>query len=358
MKTIHILTNNSCPNSVAFNSPLFAAKKYFNEKNYSLKFFTKVSKNIFASDVIFINSNVFRTYWKDRKEEIFSFLKNSKEAKQKIIWFDTTDSTWCTQFEVMPYVNKFLKGQLLKDKSQYLTPFRTGRIFTDTFDKLYNSKESEFTSSPLEKKYIDKMAISWNTCFENYSETRYSYKNKVRRKITDYILNHISTPFNIKFSPTNNDRNNQLSCRVGLSHSRQSVIDHRIAINNILKKRYVQTTKVTLPKYFNELRNSQIGVGPFGVGEITLRDFEIIICGALLLKPDMSHMETWPNLFVNNETCITHKWDLSDFDEEIDYILANKKPSIEIANNAQKVYQHALSDDGMKEFTERLLRYT
>jgi len=357
MKTIHILTNNSCPNSVAFNAPLFASKKYFNEKNFSLKFFTNISKKIFASDIIFINSNIFRSYWKDRKEDIFTVLKKAKENKQFIVWFDTTDSTWCTQFEVIPYVDKFLKGQILKDKTLYLKPFKTGRIFTDTFNDLYNSQEVMVDYPPLDEKYIDKIGISWNTCFENYSESRYNYKNKIKRKLTDYILNHISKSFNVEFSPVSNLRDSQISCRVGLSHSRPSVIAHRVAINNTLNKRAVETMKVSLPEYFDELRTSQIGVGPFGVGEITLRDFEIIICGALLLKPDMSHLDTWPNLFINEKTCITHKWDLSDFDEKIDDILSHKKECVEIANNAQNVYKHALSENGMQEFVERLVKY-
>ena len=357
MKKINILTNNSCPNSVAFNAPLFATKKLFYNKGFNLRFYSQISETIFESDILYVNSNFFRSFWRERKDEIFLFLTKSQDAGQQIIWFDTTDSTWCTQFEVLPYVDKFLKGQILKDKKLYLKPFKTGRIFTDAFNDLYNSKEDEVDYPPPDERYLDKIDISWNTCFENYSEARYSYTNKVRRKMADLMPNYSSKSFNVNFAPVRGHRDIPISCRVGLSHSRQSVIDHRVAINNLLHNRGVSTDKVSLPDYFTELRHSQIGVGPFGVGEITLRDFEIIICGALLLKPDMSHMETWPNLFIDRETCITHKWDLSDFNEKIDYCLFNKEKREEIVNNAQEVYKHALSDDGMNEFVERLVKY-
>lgn len=338
--------------------PLLTARKNFADKNYKLTFLTAFSDKVFESDIIFINSNVFRDLWQKKKVEIFDFLLNSRKNQQHIIWFDTTDSTWCTQFEVLPYVDCFLKSQLLADKTLYLKSFRTGRIFTDTFDELYDTDEKNVAYPPAEEKYLDKIDISWNTCFENYNESRYNLKNKVRRKLTGILMEKAAKPLDINFTPYSPNRKNEISCRIGLSHSRPSVVAHRKAIIDLLKQRGVATEKVTLPEYFSELRNSQIGIGPFGVGEITLRDFEIIICGAVLVKPDMSHLETWPELFVDGRTCVTHKWDLSDFNQKLDKLLADKDLSAELINNAQKVYRNAVSADGMEKFTDRLINKT
>jgi hypothetical protein len=117
----------------------------------------------------------------------------------------------------------------------------------------------------------------------------------------------------------------------------------------------VPTAKISLSEYFSELRNSQIGVGPFGVGEITLRDFEIIICGAALIKPDMNHLETWPNLFQPDETYVPHKWDLSDLKEKLNGLIGNPDLRIQLAMKAQKNYKEAVSPEGLANFADRLI---
>jgi hypothetical protein len=117
----------------------------------------------------------------------------------------------------------------------------------------------------------------------------------------------------------------------------------------------VPTSKIRLREYFSELRNSQIGVSPFGVGEITLRDFEIIICGAVLVKPDMSHMQTWPALFQPGENYIPHKWDLSDLKEKLEELTGNTELRIRLAMDAQKIYKDAVSPAGLANFADRLI---
>lgn len=354
---INVLTNNSCPNSVAFNVALIAAKKAFSARGFKLKFYPELSENIFKSEILFINSNVFRSYWQERKDEIFRFLETGRKHDQQIIWFDSTDSTWCTQFEVLPYVDKFLKGQIYKDKTKYLTPYKTGRIFTDFFDNLYDTDEAKVDYPPPEKEYLDKIDISWNTCFENYTESRFALKNRIRRKLGEFFLDSFREPLDIEFTAFDKKREIDISCRVGLSHSRPSVVAHRRKIIELLAEKGVDCGKVPLPEYFNELRNAKIGIGPFGVGEITLRDFEIIICGALLLKPDLSHMVTWPELFIPDRTCITHQWDLSDFNSKLEMLLSKPDLCREIAANAQETYKQALSQNGMEILADRLIKY-
>ena len=155
--------------------------------------------------------------------------------------------------------------------------------------------------------------------------------------------------------PPNIQRNIEVSCRIGVSHSRPSVIAHRKAVIEIMKSMNVPTSKIKLPEYFSELRSSQIGVGPFGVGEITLRDFEIIICGAVLVKPDMGHLETWPDLFEPGKTYVTHKWDLSDLKDKLSTLIDNPDLRIRLAMDAQKIYKDAVSPKGLANFAGRLM---
>ena len=73
------------------------------------------------------------------------------------------------------------------------------------------------------------------------------------------------------------------------------------------------------------MQNSIASVGPFGLGEITLRDYEVIISGSTLLKPDISFLETWPNLFIENETYVPIKWDLSNLLDTVKLLNENPK---------------------------------
>ena len=89
----------------------------------------------------------------------------------------------------------------------------------------------------------------------------------------------------------------------------------RKKIINILR---LKNNKVNYKKYRNLLKNANVILSPFGWGEICFRDREAFINGGVLLKPDMSHIETFPDFYKKNITYIPCKWDLSDLKEAID----------------------------------------
>ena len=112
--------------------------------------------------------------------------------------------------------------------------------------------------------------------------------------------------------------------------------------------------KLKRKKYFNEMENSKICISPFGLGEITLRDFEIIISGSAVFKADSDHMDTLPNLFVKDETYLDYKWDLSDFKEKLEYYIDQPELVIEIDNNCQNIYKNLLTTrNGHYQFCDR-----
>ena len=353
---ISILTNNSCPSSKAFNSPLLASKPYLVKKGFILDFHWKISDKVFNCDILFINSNVFRTYWHTNKSYIFNFLEKAVSSKLKILWFDTTDSTWCTQFEVLPYVDRFLKSHIFREKKSYFQKFRTGRIFTDFFDALYQSGEKTDNYPLPAENHINKLGISWTPCFQQYNENRYSLGRKLLNYTRPYLGEYLPDKLMLDFTPVLKDRPFAISARFGLSHSRPSVVAHRKAIVSILAKRNCDCRRIPLKEYFAEMRRAKISVSPFGVGEFCYRDFESIICGTTLLKPDMSHLETWPDFYQNGTTCVFHKWDLTDLNEKIDFLLSNTGKRIEIAENAQKVYKDTVSPEGLANFADRLIK--
>jgi hypothetical protein len=89
--------------------------------------------------------------------------------------------------------------------------------------------------------------------------------------------------------------------------------------------------RLHINEYYSRMSNSKIILAPFGFGEIAPRDLEAAMIGAVLIKPDMSHLETVPNLYVPNETYVSCKHDYSDLNEKIDYVLSD-------FNNLQSFY--------------------
>jgi hypothetical protein len=86
--------------------------------------------------------------------------------------------------------------------------------------------------------------------------------------------------------------------------------------------------------YFHELRQSKICFSPFGYGEVCWRDFEAMSTGAVLVKPDMSHLRLAHDIFVPGETYVPIKWDLSDLRETIEGFLATPSELQRISRNA------------------------
>ena len=96
-------------------------------------------------------------------------------------------------------------------------------------------------------------------------------------------------------------------------------------------KRIVQKMKgiksLTKPLERNDYRNkliqSKIGVACFGHGEWIHQDSYCFISGVVLIKPDTSYVDMYPDLYQNNKTYISCKADYSDLQEKINMILSN-----------------------------------
>jgi hypothetical protein len=89
--------------------------------------------------------------------------------------------------------------------------------------------------------------------------------------------------------------------------------------------------------YLDELARSRLCFSPFGYGEVAWRDFEAVMCGSLLIKPDVSHLETVPNIFVPGESYVPLRWDLSDLEPAVRRYLADHDERRRITENASRI---------------------
>ena len=97
------------------------------------------------------------------------------------------------------------------------------------------------------------------------------------------------------------------------------------------------TERVSQNRYNEEMLTSRICVSPFGYGEICWRDFEAVACGCLLVKPDMSHIRTTPDIFVPGETYVPVRWDFADLVETCEHYLARPEELSRIVAHAHTV---------------------
>ncbi len=93
-----------------------------------------------------------------------------------------------------------------------------------------------------------------------------------------------------------------------------------------------------------EMGRSKICASPFGYGELCWRDVEAFLAGAVLLKPDMSHLDTLPDLYRPWETYAPIAWDFSDLAEVVDRLLSDEALRSRIALAAFEETKRYLSE--------------
>lgn len=354
MHKINILTKGFVsPNACAFLFPIIINKKRLIDLGISFSIFYDISDKIYDCDLLILDSKYFSKLWYTYgDDEIIIRIAKLKNKIKAVLFFDTSDSTGWIQSQVIPYVTAYYKSQLLKDKNKYLENHYGNRIYTDYYHKKFGvDDEIPATNRKIENKNdLNKLNISWNSGLANYSYLG---------PYLTFLYRYIPLEYLLRYPKTNYHNNIKkvidISCRMGIDYPRKTVCYQRKQIRKKLSS-VLRTNKITRQKYLKELKNSKIVVSPFGLGEITLKDFETFLSGAILLKPDMSHMETYPNFYnddveLDYKTIISHDWDLSNLEFVIDSILDDYNSWREVGRNGQEKYHYYVGHrDGYEEF--------
>jgi hypothetical protein len=339
---INILSSNfKYPNVRSFLYPLIKFRKYFKSNGFNFVFNPK--KICKDCDVIFIESNFYGQRWKNEENNILEEIADLKKKIGKVIYFDTSDSTSLLNPNVINHIDKYCKGQILKDKTEYKKKFYGNRIFTDFCKKKYNIVDDDISySAPVKtQKEIEKIDIFWNSSISNYS-------------ILGKVMNECYNYFPIKqmlFPPQkkiNKTKDREIFFRMNMKYSRMTVQWHREQAEKKLNLNN-ECSRINVFQYFNELSRSKVSISPFGWGEINYRDFETFLCGSLLIKPKMNHLKTWPNFYRDGTDLITYDWSCNDLHKKVSEIINNYNQFKHIAINGQKNYIDFLKNKDLKE---------
>ena len=94
--------------------------------------------------------------------------------------------------------------------------------------------------------------------------------------------------------------------------------------------------------YHPAMLRSSIGISPWGLGEYSYRDYETILAGSVLVKPNSNHIATFaPDIYQENKYYVPCALDFSDLPEVIRSIMSNRARSIEIARSAREALLEA-----------------
>jgi hypothetical protein len=349
MTRVNILVSGQSEETRIFLTPLLVNRSMLKDMGITFRVVREYAGSLYDADCVFFENRVFRGWGRERQDEkAFELLEALRQRVDKVFWVDTTDGTGTTQFQVLPYVDVYLKTQILADKSGYTRPYYGGRIYTDYYHSEFGVTDTDdtFLVVPAKAADLSKIRLAWNDGLGDFG----GWGHYVRR-LSAYLP--LPCFYSAKFSEIR-QRSVDVSARFGVSYARETVAFQRQLAKTALDGIGVETDKLSRRAYMTELRNAKVAVSPFGWGEPSYRDYEVIINGAALVKPDVSHMTTWPDFYVAGETYSPFKWDCSDLADVIETTLEGDRWR-RIAGQAQAFYRKYLFDrDGREEFCSRV----
>ncbi len=349
MTRINILAAKKAEQSLIWMTPLWINRGVLRDMGLTFRVMHDGDDALYDADCVFFDNRVYREWGRrSQDQKAFDLLERLKGRVGKVFWFDTTDGTGTTQFQFLPHVDCYLKTQVLRDKRAYTRPYYGGRIYTDYYHSALGVEDSDETYRPTPAKESDlgKIQLAWNDSLGDFGP--WGHQIRVFRS---------NVPLPLFYSASFDEPGSRpvdVSARFRTTYARETVAYQRQLVQQKLRKLGIATDKVSKGAYLKELRSAKVAVSPFGWGEPSYRDYEIIISGAALVKPDVSHMATWPDLYVQGETYMPFKWDCSDLQAVLEDALEDDKWR-EIATQAQAVYRRYLFHrEGKEEFCQRV----
>jgi hypothetical protein len=275
-------------------------------------------------------------------------LARLKEKYSKVFLFDDSDGADSIHCAFMPYVDAYYKKQILTDTKVYLQPTYRRQIFSDYYHKVHGViDDREVIRPPLDgPAALAKLRIAWNIGVGSYAQPQDQRdESRPAERQSSVPRTAVATE---RFAPARVGQQ-LVGCRFIQARFDYKVYpksigyQRRLFLKVIRDHQGFQTAYLDKDAYLEDLQRATAVLSPFGYGEICHRDFEAILAGAVLVKPSMDHIDTWPNVYLPNETYLKVAWDGSDLLDVCEPILSGQTPCGEIADNALRVYRDSLS---------------
>lgn len=298
-------------------------------------------------DVLALDSAYFSAWW-DRPETVFAFLDRARAGFGRIVWLDGGDSTGTTHFELLPFVDAYLKKQLLRDRALYARQFHGDRIYTEHYHVRHGITDGPgHVSKPLDPAQGHKLGLSWNLALGDVAGLTWPFPlNRLRAFLPASYPRRMHSPRAERPIPLAN-RGSTSYRRATIAYHRKLLAERLAALGGLGPE---ITGRVSPRRYASELARARIVASPFGWGEICFRDFETFLAGAALLKPDVGHLETWPDILRPRLTYQPVDWDFAGLAGAVEELLNDDAYRLGLAEAGQAALADATSAQGMERF--------
>lgn len=215
-----------------------------------------------------------------------------------------------------PHIAAYVKKQVLRDFARYSAATLGDTNLTDYYAKRFHIDlpETRFAVPP---GFQDKLVLG----------SGFEYSPNIIRQLQN--------------RPSLSGRVIDIHARVAAKgadwYAKMRAEAEAVVDNLATRFRVAHRGRVSHGQYMKELRNSKLCLSPFGYGEICWRDFEAMATGALLLKPDVSHLRLASDFFVPYETYVPLAWKLDDVEEKVQYYLHHAAERQAIAERAFEI---------------------
>lgn len=226
--------------------------------------------------------------------------RNPKARLVYLDWFAPTDLRLAAR--VGPLVDAYVSKHLLRDRARYDAPTFGDTTLMDHYGRAFDLKHDE-QHFPVPPGFWDKLHLGPSFATADFMLPVFA------RGTRPDAARPIDLHARIAVGGTPWYEGMRAGCAA--------------AVEALEGVRCVTGTGIRHDLFLREMRASKLCFSPFGYGEVCWRDYEAVMTGAVLIKQDMSHVETDPDIFVADETYVPVRWDLSDFEEVVRALLAD-----------------------------------
>ncbi len=237
-------------------------------------------------------------------------------------WFAPTDLRNAARMS--PMVDFYVKKHVLRDRARYGQPTLGDTNLTDHYARRFGLTEPE-RRFDIPAGFMDKLIVG-----------------------PSFATAPLILPQLLGKAPSAGNRDIDLHARFAVEGTpwyRAMRAEAEAVLDACAGLHILRGSGVRQSRFLVEMRMSNVCFSPFGYGEVCWRDFEAVMAGAVLLKPDMDHIETNPDIFVPWETYVPLAWDLSDFNQTLQRLLADDALRASIATRAFNKLQDWLRSD-------------
>jgi hypothetical protein len=301
------------------------------------------------------NKTLFMERWfqhrepRDLSPDDLALMARLRDKYKTIVFLNGQPEAGTNRLDLLPYVDRFFYKSVFSDPQNYTRDLYGKNLFADYYHRKYKIDDpgGGYHYSPaLKAGDLKRIELSWNIGVGGYP--RWHRRQRMGTLLARAGLPGLGRIFRTRSAPpppdfSGNRRSIAVHARIDPVSCPSIAWQRRLYLDLIKEDPLFVSGLVPQDRYYRELYDSKIVLSPFGWGEVCFRDFEAIISGALLLKPDMSHLKTWPDVYIPYETYIPLNWDGTDLKEKTAIYLADDKARRRIAQNAWEQYRKELS---------------